>query len=588
MLHKFTISRKDRLLIYRAVKYVIPYKWMFTIASFSLLLNISLGLLHPFFTARIVTSIFSNDFSKILSNTYFLASVMTASLLINWFQSYINKKLNENIVFDIKRDMYYKIIHLPVQAFDRMPVGEFISRLNGDASTIAYIITQQLVNIIIDILKVIIIGFIIFKICSYLSFAITAIIPLSYFVFFLNGKIIRKKTDALVKEQDSYYSNIQETISAIKEVKCLGIEEKRIQIFLSSALNIKKMNINIGLTSSGFQSCAGLLNVISEIIVILYGYFLTTIKKLTIENYVAYMFYYHQFIESILNITRINSSLQHALVSLQRIFELMDNLTFKQDTYGNYEAKSLKGDISFRNISFCYDPDREILNNISFDIQSGSTTVIVGHSGSGKSTIFNLILRFYRSTQGDIFIDGINIKKYTDNSLRKSISVVRQEPVLFKMTIKENIKLSNSDASDNEIEWACKQAYVHNDIMKTEKQYDTIIIENGANLSIGQKQRIAIARALLNKSQIILFDEPTSALDIESQYYIAKTIKKLAKTKTILIITHQLSSILDSDLIIFISNGKIKGYGKHSELISKNMFYRQLYNKKNELVKSLK
>jgi ATP-binding cassette subfamily B protein len=263
---------------------------------------------------------------------------------------------------------------------------------------------------------------------------------------------------------------------------------------------------------------------------------------------------------------------------------LIDGLSYKAEKFGEKSIDSLNGDIKFENVSFNYGNESNVLDNLTVNIPAKSKTAIVGSSGSGKTTMFNLLLKLYDPCEGRILIDGTDINDIKEEDLRRHISVVRQEPVLFMMSIKENLLLANSKASQQEIESACKKAFIHEYIESLPNKYDSVIGENGVNFSGGQIQRIAIARALIKKSKIILFDEATSSLDNESQFYIKKAIDAIAKECTVVIIAHRLSTIIEADVIYVMNQGNLAGYGNHNSLIHTNNIYKKLYKSEVELI----
>ena len=268
-------------------------------------------------------------------------------------------------------------------------------------------------------------------------------------------------------------------------------------------------------------------------------------------------------------------------VSLSRIDDVVNNRVFKDEEFGNVNLENVTGNVKFKNVSFKYTKKESLtLDNLSFVIKPNQKTAIVGRSGNGKSTIFNLLLRYFDATSGEVLIDETNIKDLTENSLRSTISCVRQSPFLFNMSILDNFKIVKPDITLKEIKEVCKRAYIDEYIESLPKKYNTIIGEGGINLSGGQKQRLAIARTLLLNTKIILFDEATSALDNESQEYIKKTIDALAKDHTIIIVAHRLSTIIDADEILVIEKGKLSMKGTHKELLNKSKIYKGLY--KNE------
>ena len=581
------LKQADRILLIRAFGYLKPYKVTFILAFLCLLAGLGFGLLEPWLTAKIVTSVFSKDAARLVKMISLVGAVSVCGALIGWLQSSLYVRLNEKIVFDIKKDMFQKIVNLPTKAFDDMRIGEFMSRLNGDAGVIAGILTQQFVSMIIDVLKVLIVGVIIFKINLHLSLAVTGCLSLSYFVFLISGKMLRKQNEVMAKLRDSYFSSVQETVSGIREVKSMGMQQQRIGSFLSLGSELMKKGIGIGMLSAGASSASQITGVAAQLTMLTYGFFLIVRKAITTEQYIAYLYYMQQFFGAVMNITRLNSSLQQVMVSLKRIFDLMDSFSYSPVTFGSLDVPGMNGGVTFDNVHFSYNTDREVLRGISFSVAPGTTTAIVGRSGGGKTTIFNLILRLYDPTSGKIRIDSADIADLSADSLRKTISVVRQEPFLFRMSIRDNLLLALPEATESELMDACRMAYIHDDIMNTVHGYDTQIGEQGVNLSIGQKQRLAIARAVLRNTPVILFDEATSALDNQSQSHIKEAIKNLSGTRTILIIAHRLSTIIDADSIIVLNNGCIDAVGRQSELYGSNAVFKKLYEGEFSVCESL-
>ena len=267
-------------------------------------------------------------------------------------------------------------------------------------------------------------------------------------------------------------------------------------------------------------------------------------------------------------------------VSLKRIDDILSNRVYQDEKFGKVNLKKPKGVIEFKDVSFRYREDEEYtLKNFNLTIEPNKKVAIVGRSGNGKSTIFNLLLRYFDSTEGDIFVDGNNIKDLTEKSLRSNISIIRQTPFLFNLSIMDNFRIVKKNITLKEVREVCKRAYIDDYIMSLPHKYETIIGEGGVNLSGGQKQRIAIARTLLINTKIILFDEATSALDNESQEYIKKTIDDLTKDHTIIIVAHRLSTIVDADIINVVDKGRLAASGTHKELLKKSETYRTLYNR---------
>lgn len=578
------LSKDDMKLLKRAFIYVKPYKLRLLLFFICISSSIIFGLIEPYIFGVLISSLSQGSLDVLVKCLVFLAIVSLLQLVIMHFYSSIETYLNNNIVKDLKCDMYGKILNLPVKAFDEMPVGEFISRLYNDAAALSDIITFQFVNTIIDILKAIVIGFVVFKINIRLALVVIACFPFSYYVFVKYGKKLKKKGMELKNITDYYFSNVQQSLQGIREVKCLGIKKHNFMEFDNISNDVKDKGIEMALTNIVAHDLSSFVNITSSVLVMGIGGYFVINKILPLELFIAFSSYSKQFSSSLMNITKMNSTIQQALTSLERIFGLMDNLSYSNEYFGEKSIMEIEGNIKFTNISFGYDEDGEVLKDINFQVMGNKKLAIVGKSGAGKSTILNLLLRLYHYDSGEIAIDNIDIKEFDEKSLRSHISVIRQDPFLFNISIMENIKIANSNATDEEVYDACKSAYIHDFIMSLPNKYNSIVGENGVNLSGGQKQRIAIARGLIKKSKIILFDEATSALDNESQYFIKQSLNLISKKHTVIIIAHRLSTIIDADEIVVIDSGRIVGQGSHSDLIKDNVIYKNLYEADMEIL----
>lgn len=571
------LSKRDLNLIRRALNFLKPYKFKFIYALLCIFIGIVLGLIQPLIWGNLLTKLFSGKYKEIQIFILYLSVLYSIQLIFSFLQSYLFSYLNENIIYDLKTSMYDKILNLPVVAFDKLSVGDFLSRLHDDTTTISNIITNQLLNMIVDLIKVIIIGIFVFKISIPLAGIVLLAFPLTYGVLLKFSNILKEKNRLIRKLYDGYFSQVQETISGIREVKSLGIKDDEIKTFSKLSFKMKLLSININIIASISNSISQMISFILQIVIYSLGAYLIFRGLLKIEYFIAFTSYSQQFSSSLNNITRLNSNIQKAVVSIERIFGLIDSLDYSQEVYGTRDIKRVKGNIIFDNVIFNYSENQQVLKGISFDIKPNKKYSIVGSSGGGKTTIFNLLLRFYDPSSGKITLDGIDLKEFNETSLRKHISIVRQDPLLFNLSIKDNLLLANSNATIVEIQHACKAAFIHDFIISLPKGYDSMVADNGVNFSGGQKQRIAIARTILKKSKIILFDEATSSLDNESQYEIKKAIDNLSVIHTVIIIAHRLLNVIDSDEIFVVDEGKIVAQGNHKFLIEKNNVYKRLY-----------
>ncbi len=578
------LKQGDITLLKRALKYVYSYRIRFTLALLCILGGIGIGIAQPLFWGKILDSLFQKDMKSAVPNIIYSLILGILVNIISYFQSYIFASLNQNIIFDLKNDMYKTMLELPVKAYDEIDNGELMSRLHGDAGEVANAITGTLINTVVDMIRLIAIGIAVFAISVKLALIVVITFPISFYIFNKYGKKIRTSNKELSHINDIYFGESGQVIWGIREIKSLGIKKSKLNAFTNISDRLKKMIVSITLLNAKSQSLSNIINTIAQMLIAFMGGIFVVNGSLDIKFFIAFYSYSGQFSGSLLNISRLNLNLQQVMNSLERIFLLMDGLRYDPEKFGEKAIENITGNIKFENVYFSYDTKSNVLDNVTINIPSKGRTAIVGSSGSGKTTIFNLILKLYDPCRGRILIDSTDINEIREEDLRKHISVVQQEPFLFRMSIKENLLLANTNASQEEIESACKRAFIHKYIEALPDKYDSMIGENGVTLSGGQRQRIAIARGLLKKSKIILFDEATSSLDNESQFYIKKAIDSIAADCTVVIIAHRLSTIIEADVIYVMDQGKIAGHGNHRSLIHTNSIYQKLYSAEVKLI----
>jgi len=577
-------NKKNLKLFLRSFKLIKPYKVKFTFAILCIIIEVILNLVQPLLWGVLIARLFTRNSNSIIILLLILLLLFLSQSIFSFLQSYLFSYLNENVINDLKNTIFKRIMNLSIAVFDKLGVGTLISRLHEDTSVIANIITNQLINTLIDIIKIIVIGIVVFAINPILALLTIMMFPINYIINIKSKNRLKENSIQIRKYYDFYFSNIQESFLGIKEIRCLGAKETKIKSFSKLSLQLKILNIKKSILIGIVSNLSMTMNYFSQIIIYSVGAYLTFKGVLKIEYFIAFTAYSQQLSSSLTNITTMNAKVQQALISLERIFTLIDELSFSTESFGDLLVDTIYGNIKFVNVKFAYDDTKQILNGITFDLTCNKKYMIVGASGSGKSTIFNLLLRFYNINSGEIIIDNININELNESSLRKHISIVRQDTVLFGTSIKENLLLANPDSTDLEIENACRIANIHDFIISLENGYNSSVCENGSNFSGGERQRFAIARAILKKSKIILFDEATSSLDSESQFKIKNSINLLSNDHTIILITHKLTDIIDADEILIIENGKISGKGTHEYLISNNKEYRRLYGNEIEIL----
>ena len=486
-------------------------------------------------------------------------------------------KLQMSFINKVCKDMYNKYQNLPAIAFEKAGVGELINRLSSDPDRVLDLL-NQLVKMILKIIMALIIVIVSFKISIFIGIEITIFAIIMGIISSKYFPVIKSTQKEIKKESDKLIKRATENLTGIREIKALGIKNNMINLINSDIDNYCNKSLKINRYESVYNGLNNIVYYVLQFIILL------TCGYLFIKGHIVYsvLMMVHTYIWRIDEVAETLSSFgvnyNKVKVSLSRIDEVVNNKIFKDEIYGDINLNNPKGNVTFKNVSFKYTKKENLtLDNLSLNIKTNQKTAIVGRSGNGKTTIFNLLLRYFDVTSGKVLIDGVDIKDLTEESLRKTISCVRQNPFLFNMSIFENFKIVKPDITLKEVKEVCKRAYIDEYIESLPKKYNTIIGEGGINLSGDQKQRLAIARTLLLNTKIILFDEATSALDNESQKYIKMTIDDLTKDHTIIIIAHRLSTIIDADEILVIENGKLESKGNHKDLLKKSKVYKGLY-----------
>ena len=486
-------------------------------------------------------------------------------------------KLQMSFINKVCKDMYNKYQNLPAIAFEKAGVGELINRLSSDPDRVLDLL-NQLVKMILKIIMALIIVIVSFKISVFIGIEITIFAIIMGIISSKYFPVIKSTQKEIKKESDKLIKRATENLTGIREIKALGIKNNMINLINNDIDNYCNKSLKINRYESVYNGLNNIVYYVLQFIILL------TCGYLFIKGHIVYsvLMMVHTYIWRIDEVAETLSSFgvnyNKVKVSLSRIDEVVNNKIFKDEIYGDISLNNPKGNVTFKNVSFKYTKKENLtLDNLSLNIKTNQKTAIVGRSGNGKTTIFNLLLRYFDVTSGKVLIDGVDIKDLTEESLRKTISCVRQNPFLFNMSIFENFKIVKPDITLKEVKEVCKRAYIDEYIESLPKKYNTIIGEGGINLSGGQKQRLAIARTLLLNTKIILFDEATSALDNESQKYIKMTIDDLTKDHTIIIIAHRLSTIIDADEILVIENVKLESKGNHKDLLKKSKVYKGLY-----------
>lgn len=506
---------------------------------------------------------------------YFLLELTIGGIIVHKANSILYKeesKLTRKLGFET----YKKALNLPAVAYEKNSSGEIINRITNDADTLSFSF-GRLLKMVSSLIASFIIIIYIFVNSWIVGIEILIIVLILLLIVKKYSPISKEIHKERKKEQDRFTSLTNESIRGIREIKTLGIKKNLINSVTEIIKNIyKKSEDEINIQKS-LNMKTSFLKTILECGVFATCIILLYYNKTSLTFFVAMTYYIYRYTWLIEEINDFTQTYQKVNVSLSRVNDILENRLYKDETFGSKELPNIKGIIEFKNVTFSYPDEENILKNFNIKIEPNKKIAIVGASGQGKSTIFNLLTRIFDANEGEILIDNINIKDLKEDELRKHISIIRQEPFVFNRTIKENFELINENITLKQIRKCTKMAYLDDYIMSLPKKYDTILGEGGVNLSGGQKQRLSIARTLSKGSKIILFDEATSALDNNSQEYIKKTIDNLIKDHTIIIVAHRLSTIIDADIIYVVEKGKLLASGTHKELLKTNKIYKNLY-----------
>ena len=552
-------------------------KYIILFLIFSLILC-GISVITPLLSAKMLLYLTDGMFKELLTITIIVLIVEIARNLFNYLYNILFHKYTLKATSRIQVHIAKEAMKLETAELDNNSSGIFIDRINNDTKEIVNVFSNLgdgLIDVISNIGVLIAIYFI-----NKIMFAYFLLILL---IIFILEHIRMKKYFELDKERRKLSEKntglVSELIRGSRDIKSLNIENNFLKkaekkLVESNNENYKMMKVN-----AKYTFLTGSIQDFSNLFLIMLGTYLCLKNYLSIANFVIIYMYKDRLLELLSYCSYLIELTKKFNVAATRVFEIIDDEKFKKEIFGNKILDKINGDFEFRDVSFSYNEDKVVLKNINFKIHANETVAFVGRSGSGKSTIFSLLNRLYSIDSGEILIDNININDLTKDSIRNNMSIITQNPYIFNFSIRDNLKLVKDDMTDEEMVEACKLACLHDFIMTLKDGYDTIVGEGGITLSGGQRQRLAIARALLKKTEIILFDEATSALDNETQASIQKAINNMKGEYTILIIAHRLSTVIDSDRIILIDDGKILDEGTHDELIKNNEFYKKLYEK---------
>lgn len=563
-------------MIKKFISYYKPYKKLFFLDLLAAITVSICDLIYPMLSRVAVNNYIPNrHYKSIIALAVILLVIYIIKLLCNYFMNYWGHVVGVRMQGDMRKDVYTKLQNFPIKYFDNTQTGSIMSRIVNDLQEVSELAHHGPEDIFISIIMILGSFFLLLNINVPLTLIIFSVIP---FIVWFTVARRQKMADAFLETREkigSINSTLQNSISGIRVSKAFVNKEDELEKFKKSNVEFKKAREGAYKVMAEYVSGMTFLTDMLDYLVLVFGAIFTYQGRINFGDFLAYLLYIRIFSQPIKRLVGFVEQYQNGMSGFKRFKEMLDE-DIEKDSPNAKDLSDVKGDITFENICFSHD-EKTILKDFSMNIKAGETLALVGPSGGGKTTICNLIPRFYNIDSGDIKIDSQSIYDFKIDSLRKNIGVVQQDPFLFTGSIKENLIIGKLDATDEEIIEAAKKANIHDFIETLPDGYNTEVGERGVKLSGGQKQRIAIGRIFLKNPPILILDEATSALDNITEQLIQESLDELAKNRTTIIVAHRLSTIKNADTIVVITDDGIVEKGTHEELISNKGFYYNLH-----------
>ena len=524
------------------------------------------------------------DFGKVGQIALTLLGLYVISALFSFVQRFLMTNVAQKITYKLRNDIAVKINKLPMKYFDKKTNGEVLSIITNDIDTLSMNLNQSITEIITSVCTIIGILVMMFSISWQMTLISLVILPIAGILV----TFIVKKSQRYFTRQQDYLGHVngqvEEIYGGLNIVKVFNAEEKVTKDFEKANEELYHSGWKSQFLSGLMHPVMNFISNVGYVAVAVAGGYLAINGTITVGNIQSFIQYNKQFTQPINQIAQISNMLQAMMAAAERIFEFIEEPEEVVTAKGNIDTSKLKGNVEFKHVKFGYDPERTIIKDFNASVHEGQKIAIVGPTGAGKTTMVKLLMRFYDVTDGEIDVDGHNVKDFDRGELRKMFGMVLQDTWLFGGTVKENIKYSKEDATDTEVVEAAKAAHVHHFIKTLPNGYNSMINEESTNISAGQKQLLTIARVILADPKILILDEATSSIDTRTEIQIQSAMDNLMKGRTSFIIAHRLSTIKNADLILVMNHGDIVEQGTHDELLAKNGFYADLYNSQFEEV----
>lgn len=565
----------------KVLRYVSKYHFLIALSMILAVMTALLSLYVPILAGNAIDLLVGKgavDFQKVIQILVRIAASVIVISFAQWYMNRINNRITFNVVRDVRKDAFERLQVLPLSYLDKKPTGEIVSRIISDVDLFADGLLMGFTQLFTSVVTII--GTLAFM--FYLNWSIAAIVVVLTPLSLLLARFIATKSFALFKEQSSARSDqtafVDEMVGNLSVVKAFAHEDENLSVFDKINDRLENSSVKATFISSLTNPGTRFINNIVYAAVALFGSFACLAGGMTVGGLTIFLSYANQYTKPFNEISGVVTELQNALACAERVFELIDEKSEDADDSFDELDKNLEGNVKIDGISFSYDKKKSLIEGLNLNIKKGERVAIVGPTGSGKTTLINLLMRFYDVDQGSINIDGHDIQLLKRKDLRSNFGMVLQETWLRSGTIKENITLGREGFTDEEIIEAAKASHAHSFIKRLPDGYNTVISENGGSLSQGQKQLLCITRVMLNVPPMLILDEATSSIDTRTEIRIQKAFNKMMQGRTSFIVAHRLSTIREADVILVMKDGHIIEQGSHKQLLDKNGFYSELYN----------
>lgn len=573
--------RYSRRTLVRLGEYLLHERWLLTVAVICTFGSNTFALIGPRLTGFAIGAIETGKGAVIFSKVFYYAAWMAVFYVVSALMSYglqvLMITISRRVVYRMRQDLFEKLLTLPVGYFDIHQTGDIISRISYDIDTVNASLSNDLVQLLTTVITVVGALLMMIAISPKLVLVFAFTVPLSFFM----TKFITGKTRPLFRARSAKLGElngfVEEMITGQKTLKAYGREDHTIGRCDVKNEEAAEAFYRAEYYGSIVGPCVNFVNNLSLSLTGVFGALLYLGGSMTIGDISSFVLYSRKFSGPINEAANIVSELQSALAAAERVFTLMEEAPERADAAGASELGAVEGEVALSHVKFGYVPEKTIIHDLSFVAEPGRLIAIVGHTGAGKTTLINLLMRFYDPQGGQIFVDRKDVQGLTRKSLRQSYAMVLQDTWLFTGTVYENLSYGKEGATREEVIKAAKAAYIHSFIMRLPQGYDTVLTDEGTNISKGQKQLLTIARAMLLEAPMLILDEATSNVDTRTEIRIQKAMRNLMKDKTCFVIAHRLSTIRHADLILVVDEGEVVEQGTHRELMNRNGMYRKLY-----------